>query len=73
MADERNKVGPADPATRRRLLSERLAEREPVRASRYPVTGKAKAPAPDITGVSVESAIRNLKGRRQKIADAVGE
>jgi hypothetical protein len=62
--DERNKVGPADPATRKRMLNERLSEREP--AGNYAPTSAAPVkPAP--TDLSVAGAVRNLKSRKAKI------
>ena len=67
--DERNKVGPADPATRRRMLNERLAEKEP--AGLYSAAVKPVAPAKNPTkDVSAEGTARKIRQRNKQAYDA---
>lgn len=68
MADTPRRVaGPADPATRRRMLNERLAEREPME---MPLP-KASIPdeEPDSTVMGAARALRRRKGRINQAVD----
>lgn len=63
--NERNQVGPADPATRRRLLKERLSEKEPAGLYAAPAAPPpAKSPTRDL---SVMGAANKLRERKLKI------
>lgn len=67
-ADGRPRVGEADPATRRRMLDQRLKETEPVRRSKpAPAASAAQA-----TGVSPNAA-RLLRDRGKQIDRAVNK
>lgn len=66
--DERNKVGPADPATRSRMLKERLAETESAGLYAAPAkTAPAKSPTKDI---SAEGTARKIRQRNKQAYDA---
>lgn len=67
--DERNRVGPADPATVRQKLKERLAEKEPAGLYSKPVTRSKPAESPT-KDLSVVGAIGKIKGRKAKINEA---
>lgn len=68
--DERNKVGPADPETRRRMLKERLAETEPAGQYAAPVR-PAPAPTKNPTkDVSAEGTARKIRQRNKQAYDA---
>jgi hypothetical protein len=66
--DGRPKVGPADPATRRKFLDQRLSETEPLR-TRGPGQTPAATPA---EGVS-PNTMRLLKTRGAKLNKAIDD
>lgn len=67
----RAKAGPADPATRKRMLKARLSEREPV--GRYSAPDKAALPAEEshTSDLSVGGAVRKLKARKSRLDQAI--
>lgn len=70
----RPKVGPADPETRRRMLKERLAEREPNRYGKgeKPEAAKPKTPDQDTGNLSVFSVGRKIRGARVRREEEAG-
>lgn len=76
--DGRPKVGPADPETRRRLLNERLAEREPAiygnqprqkRESKQEAPPKKEpSPTSDLSVFNVARKLRAARARREEEA-----
>lgn len=70
----RPKVGPADSATRKRMLNERLAEREPLQRVDRPVKTPRNVVVDSPTrDLSVMGAIGKIKGRRASINKASDE
>jgi hypothetical protein len=65
----RPKVGPADPATRRKLLNQRLTETEPLRTLGPSVSPDASSATPSGMGVS-PNTMRLLKNRGKQIDKA---
>jgi hypothetical protein len=71
--DERRKVGPADAATRRQALKERLAEREPSRYGKSEKQSDAARPAAsNLSARGAVNAIRDRKYRDRKLIDEAG-
>lgn len=71
----RPKVGPADPATRKRMLNERLAEREPLQRVDRPVKKPRNVvmDKPATKDLSVFSAARKIRERPLKINKVADE
>jgi len=70
----RPKVGPADDATRKRMLSERLAEREPLQRVDRPVKTRRNVQVDTPTkDLSVFKAADRIRERPLKINKAVDE
>lgn len=67
LTDDRPKLGPADPATRRKFIDARLSETEPLR----PAPGSRATPAPS-PGVS-PNTMRLLKNRGKQTDKAVDD
>lgn len=65
--DERNRVGPADPATVRQKLRERLAERESPGLYTKPAAKPAASATRDL---SVGGAIKKIQDRKYRIEKA---
>lgn len=61
--DGRPTVGPADPATRKRLLDERLKEKEPKGLYAKPSPAAQSNPTKDI---SIVGTVRKIKERKAK-------
>lgn len=68
MAD-RPKAGPADDATRKRMLAQRLAEKEPEGLYEKKKDGKPKSELAEMT----LNPIRNLKQRKGRLDRAIEE
>lgn len=69
--DGRPKVGPADPATRKRMLEERLNEREPniYGKGQSQPSKPARQSTPLERDLSVFSVPRKLRERKQRFED----
>lgn len=69
MPTMKNRDQPADDATRKRMLKERLAEKEP--AGLYSKKSASKPAEVNKGGPSVMGAVKNLKQRKGRLDQAI--